>query len=92
MTKSYLNSSFFVLHHSLFIKKGAASLQGTPLDGTPLRDVGFVIVPTDWIFVDIFQMLLVILAVTDDVIIKMPLPNIFAVLFITKSFKCRHKA
>ena len=36
MTKSYLNSSFFVLHHSLFIKKGAASLRGTPLDGNPL--------------------------------------------------------
>ena len=36
MTKSYLNSSFFVLHHSLFIKKRAASLRGPPCTGTPI--------------------------------------------------------
>ena len=61
---------------------------GNPFGRRPLRRVGFVIVPTDRIFVNVFQMFFVILAIAYDMIVKMTLPNIFAVLFITKSFEC----
>ena len=54
--------------------------------------IKFIIHPAKRIFGDIFGVFFIVFSISDDMIVKMPLPNVFAEFFITKPFKGRHKA
>ena len=38
--------------------------------------------PAQWIFADVFYVLLIILTVADDVVVKIPLPYVYAIFFV----------
>ena len=56
-----------------------------------LIPIQFVTVPLGGIFGDVSHMFFVIFTVTNDVVEKSPLPNVFFIFFITKPLECRYK-
>ncbi len=53
--------------------------------------IQFIIIPTRWIFVNVFYMFFVIFAISNNVIVRTGLPNILPVLFVAKPLKRRYK-
>ena len=53
--------------------------------------VQFIIVPTNWIFANVFCNFLIISSSPDNVIVKSSLPYVCAAFFVAKSFECRYK-
>ena len=47
--------------------------------------------PTEWVFIDIFYVFLIVFAITDDMIVETGLPNVFTILFVAKVLECRYK-
>lgn len=40
----------------------------------------------NWIFIDVFYVLVIVIAVPDDMVVETSLPNVFAILLIAKTF------
>ena len=53
--------------------------------------VQFVKIPTDRVFMDIFDMLVIVIAVSYDMVMKTGLPDVFAIFLVAKAFKRGHK-
>ena len=53
--------------------------------------VQFIVVPTNWVFIDIFYVFLIVFAITDDMIVETSLPNVSAILLVAKTLECRYK-
>ena len=77
-----LSAPLFALRVFLFIRQ--------PLRWLFFR-IQFIVMPTNRVFTDISQMLLVILTISDNVVIKITLPNIFTIFLVAKSFEGRYK-
>ena len=53
--------------------------------------IQFVVVPTNGVFVYVFYMFFIVFAISDNMVMKISLPNVPAAFFIAKPFECRHK-
>ena len=53
--------------------------------------VQFIVVPTNWVFIDIFYVFLLVFAITADMIVEPSLLNVFAILLVAKTLECRYK-
>ena len=47
--------------------------------------IQFIIIPLRGVFVDIFYMFVIILAIADDMVVEMSLPNVFAIFLVAKN-------
>ena len=52
----------------------------------------FVVASAHGIFINVFQMSIVILSVSDYVVVRAILPNIFSTFFVAKALECRYKS
>lgn len=50
--------------------------------------VQLIVAPAHWIFVDVFYVFFIVFAVSNDMVVEMSLPNVFAIFFIAKAFEC----
>lgn len=50
--------------------------------------VQLIVIPPGWVIVDVFYVFFIVFAVSNDMIVEMSLPNVFAVFFIAKAFEC----
>lgn len=53
--------------------------------------VQMIALPANGIFINIFYVFFVIIVITDNVIVKTGLPDVFTIFPVTKTLECGHK-
>ena len=53
--------------------------------------IQFILLPSNGVFLYVFQMFVIVLLVADDVVVVIPLPDIMTVFLIAETFECGNK-